>query len=74
MKTISLLAIGIMVIVTVVAPLTLVLSQQALAADNRDKVIRAANEGKDKKFQSKCVKAGGSIDPDNVGACVLPQN
>lgn len=39
------------------------LSQQALAANDIDKVIKAANEGKDEKLVKTCEKAGGIVTP-----------
>jgi hypothetical protein len=39
------------------------LTQQALAANDLGKVIKAANEGKDEKFVKTCEKAGGIVTP-----------
>jgi hypothetical protein len=39
------------------------LSQQALAANDIDKVIKAATEGKDEKLVKTCEKAGGIVTP-----------
>jgi hypothetical protein len=39
------------------------LSQQALAANDIDKVDKAATEGKDEKLVKTCEKAGGIVTP-----------
>ena len=38
-------------------------SQQALAENDINKVIKAANEGKDEKLVKTCEKAGGIVTP-----------